>query len=167
VTLSDIAAGIEVVDEQRDCGVATVDGTGGDPADALSEYDDRLPCTPRQAAAVLEAFVGGAAVGAAAREAGLVPVTAAKTLHLLGVEGVSPLAPTGRDVVRDWLSAELSHATARELTGASEREFALAAFVEARDPIEGTKTVVEGVRSDRSNAAVEKRDLLAETMGGL
>jgi hypothetical protein len=167
VTLSDIAAGIEVVDEQRDRGVATVDDTGADLVESLSAFEGDLPCEAPAAATVLEAFAGGAAVGEAAREAGLVPVTAAKTLHRLGVGGVSPLGPTGREVVRDYLSAELSHAEARELAGASERAFALAVFVESHDPVEGAREVVAGVRANRTSASVEKRDRLAGTMSNV
>jgi hypothetical protein len=161
VTLSEIADGLEVVERQRDRGVATVDDTGDDLAAGLREYESDLPCDAGAAATVVETFVGGAAVGTAAREAGVVPVTAAKTLHLLGVEGVSPLGPTGREVVRDWVAGELSHAEARELTGASERAFALAAFVETHDPLPGAGEVVESARSNRANAAVEKRERLA------
>jgi hypothetical protein len=167
VTLSDIAAGIEVVDEQRERGVATVDDTDADLVEALASFEAELPCEAAAAATVLEAFAGGAAVGDAAREAGVVPVTAAKALHRLGVEGVSPLGPTGREVVRDWLSATLSHAEARELTGASEREFALAAYVESHDPIPGGAEVVAGVRANRASAAVEKRDRLAGAMSNV
>lgn len=167
VALSDIADGIEVVDEQRDRGVATVDDTGEDLATALADYAGDLPCSPSAGATVVETFAGGAAVGTAAREAGVVPVTAAKTLHLLGVEGVSPLGPTAREIVRDWLSGDLSHAEARELTGASEREFALAAFVESHDPLAGASDAVEGALSSRSNAAVRKRDRLSGAMDGV
>jgi hypothetical protein len=161
VTLSDIAAGIEVVDEQRDRGVATVDDTDSDLAESLSEFESELPTSATAAATVLESFSGGASVGAAAREAGLVPVEAAKTLHRLGVDGVSPLGPTGRRIVRDWIAGELSHAEARELAGASERAFALAGYVESHDPIEGASEAVATARASSDNAAVEKRDRLS------
>ncbi len=164
MTLADIAAGIEVVDEQRDRGVATVDDTGGDLADALSDHEADLPCSAEEAAGVLSAYADGESVGAAGHEAGVVPVTAAKVLHLVGMDGVSPLGPTARRIVRDWLSAEVSRAEARELTGASEREFALAAFVESHDPLAGTGEIRERVFAADANAAVEKRDRLSETM---
>lgn len=165
--LADIAAGIEVVDEQRDRGVAAVDDTGGELAGALADYDGDLPCTPEQAATVLEAYAGGARVGEAGHEAGVVPVTAAKTLHLLGMDGVSPLSPVGREVVRDWVAGELGHAEARELTGADEAEFALAAFVETHDPLPGAEEVLERALADDDDASVAKRDHLAETMSGV
>lgn len=164
MALSDIAEGIEVVDEQRDRGVATVDDTGGDLADSLAAYADELPCAPEEAATVVEAYAGGAAVGAAGHEAGVVPVTAAKTLHLLGMEGVSPLSPIGREVVRDWVAGELTHAEARELSGADEAEFFLAVFVETHDPLPGAGEVLERALAAGGNASVDKRDHLEETM---
>lgn len=165
VTLSDIAAGIEVVDEQRDRGVATVDDTDSDLAESLSGFESELPCSATAAATVLESFSGGASVGTAARDAGLVPVEAAKALHRLGVEGVSPLGPTGRQIVRDWIAGELSHAEAMELTGASEREFALAGYIESHEPIDGASEAVATARANAENAAVEKRDRLSGALG--
>jgi len=164
VGLSDIAAGLEVTHEQRDRGVATVDDTDVDLRERLEPHADRLPCDPESAATVLETYADGGPVGATGHEAGVAPVTAAKTLHLLGIDGVSPLSPTAREVCRDWLSGRIGHAEARELTGASETEFALAAFVEAHDPIEGLEGLLERVLTDDAPATVRKRDHLAETM---
>jgi hypothetical protein len=53
--------------------------------------------------------------------------------------------PTGRDLVRDWLAAELSRSEARELAAASEREFALAAYVETHDTLTGAEEAVASV----------------------
>jgi len=164
VGLSDIAAGIEVTHEQRDPGVTTVDGTGGDLADRLAPHGEDLPCDPTAAARVLSAYGGGESVGAAADEAGVAPVTAAKTLHLLGVEGVSPLSPTGREICRDWVAGRLPRAEARELAGASETAFALAAFVETHDPLDGTAELVERVLSEGREDLLDKREYLGETM---
>jgi hypothetical protein len=161
--LGEIAAGIEVVDEQRDRGVAAVDRTAESLDERLAEYADEFPCTPAEAATLVEAYAGGKSVGASARAAGLPPVTGAKTLHLFG-EQVTPLGPTAREVVRDWLAGHLSRAEALELIGASEREFALAAYVETHDPIPGARDAVEGVLSTSDAASVEKRDALAGTM---
>jgi hypothetical protein len=161
--LADIAAGLEVTSEQCSRGVATVDGTDASVADRLAPFADDLPCSPAEAASVVEAYAGGGSVGASARAAGLPPMTGAKTLHLLG-ESVSPLGPTGREVVRDWLDATLPRADALELAGASETEFALAAYVETHDPIAGARDAVESALAPSGDAAVEKRDLLAETM---
>ncbi|NHN60776.1 hypothetical protein [Halorussus rarus] len=169
MTLSDIADGLEVTTEQRDRGVASVDATAESPADLrerLAAFADDLPCDAASAAAVLEGHTAGRAVGDAAREAGVAPVTAAKTLHLLGCEGVSPLTPEARRILRDWLSADLSRTEARELAGASETEFALAAFVETHDPLPGASDVVEGAFAREEDAAVRKRDALSETMSG-
>jgi len=141
--LSEIAAGVEVTTEQQDTGVATVDDTDADLAARLSEYAEALPCEPESAATVIEAYAAGRSIGSAARIADVPPVTAAKTLHLVG-ESVSPLSPTGRDILRDWLTAELSRTEAMELAGASEAEFALAAFVETHDPIPGARDAVAG-----------------------
>ncbi|USZ67000.1 hypothetical protein NGM10_09690 [Halorussus salilacus] len=163
MTLSDIADGLEVTTEQRDRGVAAVDARPGELRERLAEFADDLPCDPASAAAILEGHTAGKSVGASAREAGVAPVTASKTLHLLGCEGVSPLTPRAHEVLRDWLSADLSRTEARELTGASETEFALAAFVETHDPIPGSGGVVEGAFEDRGGATLAKRDELGET----
>ena len=161
VTLSDIADGLEVTTRQRDHGVASVDATASGAAglrERLAEFADELPCDAASAATIVEGHVAGRSVGDSARAAGVAPVTAAKTLHLLGCEGVSPLTPRAHDILRDWLSADLSRTEAKELTGASETEFALAAFVETHDAIDGARPVVEGFRTE----AQPTGDALAE-----
>jgi len=163
VSLEEIAAGIEVTHEQRDRGVATVEAEQ-DLACVLADYAEDLPCSAGQAETVVETYVGGASVGDAGRAAGVVPVEAAKTLHLLGFEGVSPLGPAGREVVRDWIGGRLSHAAARELADAGERTFALAAFVETHDPLDGAAERVRGALANHRDAAVRKRDRLRGTM---
>lgn len=164
--LADIAEGLCVTTEQRDRGVAVADGTTGDLPGRLVDYADDLPCSVEAAAAVVDAYVGGSAVDAAGHEAGVAPTTAAKVLHLLGLTGLSPLSPGGRELVRDWLAGELSRTDARALSGASEREFALAAFVESHEPLPGAEDVVADAFSRSDDAAVAKRDALAETMSG-
>jgi len=162
--LSDIAAGVVTTEEQRDRGVAAVDRTERSLADRLDAVADELPCTPEAAATVAEAYAGGASVGESADAAGVVPVTAARALHRLGVEGVTPLSPTGREVVRDWLDAELSRSDALALTGASEAEFALATYVETHDPVpEARDAVTETLAPDDS--LVAKRDRLGDALG--
>lgn len=163
VALVDIAAGLEVTTAQRERGVAIVDGTDATLAERLAPYAEALPCTPVEAATVLEAYVGGASVGEAAGVAGLAPIEGAKTLHLLG-EPVTPLGPTGRDVVRNWLAAELSRVEAVELAGATEAEFALATYVETHDPLEGAAAAAGGALETGGDTAVAKRDHLGETM---
>jgi len=160
--LSDIAAGIEVTAEQRDRGVATVDETGAPLAERLSEYEDALPCGADAAATVVEVYAGGRSIGAAARVAGIAPMTAAKALHLLGEE-VCPLGPTGREIVCDWLTGHLSRADALALANTTETEFALAAYVETHDPIEGARAAVAATLSP--DAADE--DPLAEARSGV
>jgi len=157
--LAEIAEGVEVTAEQRDRGVATIDDTDASLAERLDPFADALPCDADAAATVVEVYAEGRAVGAAARVADVAPVTAAKTLHLLG-ERVSPLGPTGQDVVRDWLGADLSRSEALALTGASEPEFALAAYVETHDPIaEAEEAVADTLASDAGGV-----DPLSETM---
>lgn len=155
MTLSELAAGLEVTAEQEDRGVAVVDGTDTPLVERLEPFRDALPCTPAAAATLVECYTTGTSLGTAAREAGIAPITGAKALHLLGEE-VSPLGPTGRDVVRDWLDARLSRADALELTRASEAEFALAVFVETHDPLPEAQEALEGA------LAVEHRDPLAD-----
>ncbi len=162
--LADIAAGLETTTEQEDRGVASVDATARSLAAALAEHADALPCGPDAAAELTEAFASGATVGEAAEAAGVPPVTAAKTLHRVGVEGVCPLAPTGRRIVRDWLGGELTRADAMALADADTAEFALAAYVETHDRIEGARRAVENALARDGNAMVEKRDALADAM---
>ncbi|MFC4448625.1 hypothetical protein [Halorussus aquaticus] len=165
--LSDIADGLEVTTEQRDRGVASVDATANGDADLrerLTEFADDLPCDAASAAAIVEGHTSGRSVGDSAHEAGVAPMTAAKTLHLLGCEGVSPLTPEAHRIIGDWLSADLSRTEARELAGANETEFALATFVETHDPIPGASDLVEGAFARDGDAAVRKRDALAGTM---
>jgi len=161
--LSEIAAGVEVVEEQRDRGVASVDRTGGSLAERLDGYAEALPCAASEAATLVEAYAGGASVGDAARAAGIPPTDGAKTLHLFG-ESVSPVGPMARDVVADWLDGRLRRVEAVELAGVSEREFALAVYVETHDPIEGAREAVEGALAPDGDAAVAKREALGETM---
>jgi len=161
--LSEIAAGIEVVDEQRERGVATVDRTDEPLAERLAPYAGDLPCNPDAAATLVEAYAGGKSVGDAARAAGVAPTDGAKTLHLFG-ESVSPVGPMGRDIVGDWLAGRLPRTEAVELAGVSERAFALAAYVETHDPIPGAREAVEGALAPGGDGAVDKRDALGDTM---
>jgi hypothetical protein len=165
--LSDIAAGIEVHERQRDRGVPTVDATGDGLIARLDAHGDTLPCTPEAAATVLETYAAGTSVGDCARQAGVAPMTAAKLLHRCGVSGLSPLAPTARDVLRDWLDGELSRTEAVELVGADEADFALATYVETHDAVPDLADAVAGVLEPESNATVEKRDALAATMSSV
>jgi len=165
--LSDIAAGIEVCDRQRDRGVSTVDATGGDLVDRLDAHAEVLPCTPEAAASVVETYAAGTSVGDCAREAGIAPMTAAKLLHRCGIGGLTPLAPTARNVVRDWLDGDLSRAEAVELVGADEADFALATYVETHDAVPELADAVAGVLEPESSATVAKRDALAGTMSSV
>jgi hypothetical protein len=161
--LSEIAAGLEVTTEQRERGVAAVDRTDAALADRLEPYETDLPCDAATAATLVEAYAAGRSVGSAARVADLAPMRAAKTLYRLG-ESVSPLGPTGRSVVQDWIAGELSRSEALTLTRVSEAEFALAAYVETHDPIPGARAAVEGALTRGGDAAAAKRDSLEETM---
>lgn len=161
--LSEIAAGIEVVDEQRDRGVAAVDRTAETLADRLEPHAAQLPCSAGEAATLVEAYAAGKSVGASARVAGIPPTDGAKTLHLFG-ERVSPVGPVGREIVDDWLSGRLSRTEAREMSGVSDREFALAAYVETHEPVPGAREAVEGALTPGGDPAVDKRESLAETM---
>lgn len=134
MTLSDIAAGIEVTAEQERRDVAAVDETGAALVERLRPHADVLPCTPEAAATVVETHAAGTSVGESARAAGIAPVTAAKALHCCGVSGVTPLSPLAREIVRDWMTGELSRTEALELTGTTEAEFALGAYIESHEP---------------------------------
>ena len=165
--LADIAAGIEVTARQETRGVASVDDTGGDLVSRLAPHADALACTPEAAAVVLEEHARGERVGASAREAGVSAMTAAKVLHRCGVQGVSPLGPTARRVVRDWLSGDISRMDALELTGGDEAAFALASYVESHDSVPELADVARGALAGGGNASVEKRDELGGTMSSV
>ena len=141
--LADIAAGIEVTEHQRERGVAAVDDTEASLAARLDPVADDLPCSPAEAATIVDAYASGRAVDACGHVADVPPVTAAKTLHLLG-EQVSPVGPRGRDIVRDWLAGRLSRSDALALLGVGERTFALAAYVESTAPLPAARDAVEG-----------------------
>lgn len=142
--LSEIADGIEVTERQDERGVATVDETDATVSERLAPYDEELPCSADTAATILKRYTEGASVGAAAGAAGVAPVRAAKTLHLLG-ESVSPLSPTGEDIVQDWIDGRLSRTEALELTRLGPDEFALAVYIETHEPIEEACAAVEGL----------------------
>ncbi|GAA0261663.1 DUF7858 family protein [Halobacterium noricense] len=162
--LADIAEGVTVTTRQRERGVASVDRTTESLASRLTVFDDDLPVSADAAATMAEAYAGGTSVGDAATEAGVAPTTAAKTLHRLGFEGLSPFSPLQREMLDDWLTAQCSRADALELTGANEREFALAAFVATHEPNEGAAGAVESALSNARDAMVEKQDALAATL---
>jgi DNA-binding MurR/RpiR family transcriptional regulator len=162
--LSDIAEGVAVTTRQRERGVASVDRTAAPLAERLAEYADDLPCGAEAAADLAEAYAAGGSVGDAADQTGVAPTTAAKCLHRLGFEGLTPFSPLQRDVLEDWLHAELSRADALALTDASEREFALAAYVATHDRLSGAAEAVESTLSPGEDAMVAKRDALDATL---
>lgn len=162
--LSDIAAGLTVTERQREHGVATIDDTVDSLADRLAEFEDALPCDPDTAARIAEAYATGASVGTAASMAGTVSVTAAKALHLLGTPGITPLSPLGIDILQDYLGGELTRTDAIELSGASDHEFALAAFVATHDPLDGAQAAVDAALSPDASASITKQ---AELGGSL
>ncbi|RRJ30467.1 DUF7858 family protein [Halocatena pleomorpha] len=163
--LADIASGVKVTSKQHDRSVAAIDATDTPLSDRLAPFADDLPCTVDAAVTLVESYINGSSVGESSRAAGLAPVTGAKTLHLLG-EPIAPLSPMGRRVVREWIDAECTRAEARELSNASEREFALAVFVETHDPLPGVRETIEPVfmPDSATRSTITKRDVLAETM---
>ena len=156
MTLEEIAAGIEVTAEQVDRGVAAVDRTGSGVEARLEPFADDLPCDVTAAAALVAAYADGASIGVAARRAGLAPTTGAKVLHRLG-EPVSPLTPTDRVVVDDFLEARVSRTEAVRLVG-DEADFALGVYVRTHEPLPGASEAVEGLLTPNTSAA----DPLAE-----
>ncbi|WP_096390333.1 DUF7858 family protein [Halopenitus persicus] len=157
MTLSEIATGIEVTAEQHDRGAAVVDDTDVDLAERARPHAASLPCTPAAIATLVEAYTAGASVGDAAREAAVAPMTAAKALHRCGVAGVCPLAPTRREVVRDWLAGRIARDEAVALAGGDEAAVALTVYIETHDPI---PEIADAVTSATT------MDLGADTLGG-
>lgn len=163
MALADLADGLEITHEQRGRDVPITDDTDASLATRLVPVADRLPTSTEAAATILECYATGASVGSAARSAGVPPIEGAKTLHLLG-EPVQPLGPTGRQIVRDWLAAELGRMEAIELAGVSSAEFALAVYIETHEPIDEAVQAAAGALANDDDASVAKRDHLAETM---
>ena len=163
--LSELAEGVRVTEGQRERGVASVDRTSESLADRLSACEGDLPTDAETAAVVIERYAGGGSIGQAAAVASVPEVTAAKVLHLVG-ESVSPLSPTGRTVVRDWVAGELSRSEALSLTRASPAAFALAAYVETHEPIPAAQAAVgstlspDGSGDAALSSAVEPPDEL-------
>jgi len=143
MTLSDIADGLAVTASQRDRGVAVADDTETPLVERLAEHAGDLPCTPAATATLVDAYTAGRSVGDAAREAGVTPMTGAKALHRCGVEGVCPLAPSRRSVVRDWLDGRTARSEAVALAGGDEADFALATYVETHDPVPAVADAVD------------------------
>ncbi|AEM55690.1 hypothetical protein HISP_00360 [Haloarcula hispanica N601] len=160
MTLSDIAAGVEVTTHQRDRGVAAVDETDAPLPERLAPVADDLPCSAATAATVVEAYAAGKSVGDAGRAAGVAPVMAAKTLHLVG-EQVSPVGPQGREIIADWLAGDLSRSDAIALADVTEQEFALAVYIETHEPLPAARDAVEGALT------TAERDPLGETMSDI
>jgi len=160
MTLSDIAAGVEVTTHQRDRGVAAVDETDAPLPERLAPVADDLPCSAATAATVVEAYAAGKSVGDAGRAAGVAPVMAAKTLHLVG-EQVSPVGPQGREIIADWLAGDLSRSDAIALADVTEQEFALAVYIETHEPLPAARDAVEGALT------TTERDPLGETMSDI
>lgn len=162
--LSNIADGLTVTTRQQERGVATIDDTAESLADRLDAFDDELPTTPDTAAQIAEAYAGGASVGGAAAAAETVPVIAAKTLHLLGTPGITPLSPLGEEILEDYLAGELTRTDAIELAGVSASEFALGAYVATHDPLPGAREAVEAALSPKGSASVTKLAELGESI---
>ena len=162
--LSEIAEGVETTQPQQERGVAVVDRTDRSIEHAIEPFVEALPCGRQAAVTIVEQYRSGKRIGDAAREAGVAPMTASKTLHLLGFDGLSPLSPLGRDVLRDWLAADLPRADALALTDASESEFALAAYIETHDPLDGAEERIQDASTPDTDAMVDKRETLADTM---
>ncbi len=146
MTLSEIAAGLEVTTEQHDRGIATGDETGAELDERLAAFESQLPCSAAEAAELIEAYTEGAAIGRAAAVASVPKTTAAKALYLLG-EPIDPLTPTAKRVLEDWLAGELSRTEAKTLAGVGDDEFALGTYVATHDSIEGAESIVAGAVS--------------------
>ncbi|WP_281196149.1 hypothetical protein [Halorubrum sp. F4] len=167
MTLSEIAEGLEVTASQCDRGVAVADDTETPLAEGLRAHADELPCTPEATATLVDAYTAGRSVGDAATDAGVAPMTAAKTLHRCGVSGVCPLAPTRRGVVRDWLDGRIARTEAVALAGGDDADFALATYVETHDPLPAVADVVEAKLAGSSSigSGLGADDPLGDALG--
>ncbi len=166
MTLSEIAEGLEVTVGQNERGVAVADDTDTPLAERLDGHGDDLPCTPAATATLVDAYTAGRSVADAADEAGISPMTAAKTLHRCGVSGVHPFAPTRRGIVRDWLDGRMARSEAVGLAGGDDSAFALATYVETHDPLPAVADAVEAGLAGSSpiGSALGADDPLADAL---
>jgi hypothetical protein len=160
VTLSEIAAGLEVTTEQHEQGIASGNDTGATLGERLVRFEARLPCPAPVAATLVEAYTEGASIDRAAAVAEIPPTTAAKVLFLLG-EPIDPLPPTATRVLDDWLAGAISRAEAKTLAGVGDAEFALGTYVATHEPIDGAESVVADAIS------VTGADPLSDARSGL
>ncbi|WP_330631468.1 DUF7858 family protein [Halocatena halophila] len=165
--LSEIASGITITTEQRTRSVATIDVTNSSLYERIAPFDESLPCSVSAAVTLVETYAAGNSVGDSSREAGLVPIRGAKTLHLLG-EPITVVSPTERRVIESWIDAEILRTEAMALIDVTPAEFSLAVFIATHDPLPGIREALEPVLTPKSvtDATVTKRDSLAETMSG-
>lgn len=161
--LDDIAEGIQVVKSQERRDVAVLDGASESLSEWLSAVAAELPCSTASAAALARSYAGGASIDRASEVADVTPTVAAKTLHLLGFEGIVDVDPADRRAVRRWIDGELDRTTVQRRCTLDEKRFALTVFVETRDPVRGGRGVVESMRTD-SDAAADPNRALRETM---
>lgn len=141
MTLSEIAAGLEVTTEQDEQGIASGNDTGATLEERLARFEAQLPCSASVAATLVEAYTEGASIERAAAVAEIPRTTAAKVLFLLG-EPIDPLSPTATRVLDDWLAGAISRSEAKTLAGVGDAEFALGAYVATHEPIDGAESVV-------------------------
>ena len=135
MTLSEIAAGIEVTSEQRDRGAAVVDDTDVPAVERFREHADALPCTPEAVATLVDAYTVGSSVGEAAGEAGVAPMVAAKALYRCGLTGVRPLAPSRRGGGGGAGGGAGRPPPGGARAGGGGAAFALATHAETHDPV--------------------------------
>lgn len=164
--LAEIADGLTVTESQRNRGVATVDTTERPLEERLEPFVSELPCSGTAAAELIEAYTAGSALDVTAEQAGVARITAVKTLYLLGIEGLWPLGPAGREIIQDWLAARISRTEARELTQGTETEFQLAVFMETHEPIEGAYAAIEPALQSQDDPAMNQ-SALSETMSSV
>ncbi|MFB6244606.1 MAG: hypothetical protein ABEH80_10940 [Halobaculum sp.] len=164
MTLSEIAAGVETVTEQRQRSVGSVDATGRSLDERFGESAASLPCAPSTAATVVEAYARGADLETAAADAAVTPVTAARVLYRCGVTSVVQLSASDRRTVREWLAGERSRTAVLESVDCDPAEFTLAGYVETHDPDPDLVAATAELFAGGGDATVQKRDRLAETM---
>ena len=165
MTLSEIADGLEVTSRQRERGVTVADDTETPLVDRLEPHADDLPCTPAATATLVETYTTGRCIGDAAREAGVTPMTGAKTLHRCGVSGICPLAPSRRGVVRDWLDGRIARSEAVALAGGDESDFALATYVETHEPLSAVADTVAARAAGSAPLGESHGEVLGDTLG--
>lgn len=142
--LAEIAEGMQFTTQQQNRDVHPIDDTTTDLTARLQDYAESLPCSPDTAALVVREYTREMAVAPAAEAADLSLVTAIKLLHRCGVPGLSPLSESDRERLVEWLDGVRPRSDIVNHAEVTERELALATYLETHQVIPELKSALWG-----------------------